>query len=225
MERRIRKTAVRGRKDSTPAERHDRVAAYPRAAPRPRHAVTPFPGCFPVDIYRLPATAFIVVRMDNLDDMIMNWFRANAGKLIWLLVVLVAAWVADRVLRRVLRKVLDNSQIPSASIFINLMRVVVWCAAATMVLQPVFGINPTTLVTALGVGGVALALGLKDTIANVIGTRATRSVQKRFPPSVYVRVRSAGTRLNTTTTSGIAIRYSGPDESSRISHVGAPSGK
>lgn len=169
MERRIRKTAVRGRKDSTPVERHDRVAAYPRAAPRPRHAVTPFPGCFPVDIYRLPATAFIVVRMDNLDDMIMNWFHANAGKLIWLLVVLVAAWVADRVLRRVLRKVLDNSQIPSASIFINLMRVVVWCAAATMVLQPVFGINPTTLVTALGVGGVALSLGLKDTIANVIG--------------------------------------------------------
>lgn len=107
--------------------------------------------------------------MDNIDDAVLNWFHANAGKLIWLLVVLAVAWVADRVLRKVLRKVLDNSQIPSASIFINLTRVVVWCAAATMVLQPVFGINPTTLVTALGVGGVALSLGLKDTIANVIG--------------------------------------------------------
>ncbi|MBT1173479.1 mechanosensitive ion channel family protein [Bifidobacterium sp. MA2] len=109
------------------------------------------------------------VDVTSVDDLVRTWFRANAGKLLWLLIVLIVAWVADRVLRRVLRKVLDNSQIPSASIFINLMRVVVWCAAATMVLQPVFGINPTTLVTALGVGGVALSLGLKDTIANVIG--------------------------------------------------------
>ena len=70
---------------------------------------------------------------------------------------------------RVLRRVLDSSQIPSASIFVNLTRVTIWVTGTAMVLQPVFGINPTTLVTALGVGGVAISLGLKDTIANIIG--------------------------------------------------------
>ena len=77
--------------------------------------------------------------------------------------------MADRVISRVLRKILDNSQIPSASIFVNLTRVTIWVTGAAMVLQPVFGINPTTLITALGVGGVAISLGLKDTIANIIG--------------------------------------------------------
>ena len=36
-------------------------------------------------------------------------------------------------------------------------------------LQPVFGINPTTIFTALGIGGLAVSLGMKDTIANIIG--------------------------------------------------------
>lgn len=124
-------------------------------------------------MYRLPITLVMVGRMNTQDftGLILSWFRLNAGKLVWLLIVFVAAMIADRVLRRVVRKIIDNSQvpIPSASIFINLIRVVIWCLAVGMVLQPVFGINPATLVTALGVGGVALSFGLKDTIANVIG--------------------------------------------------------
>ena len=100
---------------------------------------------------------------------IAHWFQVNAGKLIWLAVVLAVVFAADRVISRVLRRVLDSSQIPSASIFVNLTRVTIWVTGAAMVLQPVFGINPTTLITALGVGGVAISLGLKDTIANIIG--------------------------------------------------------
>lgn len=100
---------------------------------------------------------------------IAHWFQVNAGKLIWLAVVLAVVFAADRVISRVLRRVLDSSQIPSASIFVNLTRVTIWVTGTAMVLQPVFGINPTTLITALGVGGVAISLGLKDTIANIIG--------------------------------------------------------
>ncbi len=36
-------------------------------------------------------------------------------------------------------------------------------------LKPVFGVNPMTLFTALGIGGFAVSLGLKDSIANTIG--------------------------------------------------------
>ena len=84
--------------------------------------------------------------MTEYAEGIARWFQVNAGKLIWLTIVLAIVFVADRVISRVLRKILDNSQIPSASIFVNLTRV-----------------------TALGVGGVAISLGLKDTIANIIG--------------------------------------------------------
>ena len=73
---------------------------------------------------------------------IAHWFQVNAGKLIWLAVVLAVVFAADRVISRVLRRVLDSSQIPSASIFVNLTRVTIWVTGTAMVLQPVFGINP-----------------------------------------------------------------------------------
>lgn len=97
-----------------------------------------------------------------------EWIGNNLGKIIWLAVVVAVAAIAASTLSKLLRKALDKTDIPSASIFVNLMRVLIWVIAAAMVLQPVFGINPTTIVTALGVGGVAISLGLKDTIANVI---------------------------------------------------------
>ena len=60
--------------------------------------------------------------MTEYAEDIARWFQVNAGKLIWLTIVLAIVFVADRVISRVLRKILDNSQIPSASIFVNLTR-------------------------------------------------------------------------------------------------------
>lgn len=110
--------------------------------------------------------------MEHMNDWlntVINTLGANLDKLILLVAVTVIALIADRTLSKLLRRALDKSNIPSASIFVNLMRVLIWVVAVATVLQPVFGINPTTIITALGVGGVAISLGLKDTIANVIG--------------------------------------------------------
>lgn len=74
--------------------------------------------------------------MTEYQEDIARWFQVNAGKLIWLTIVLAIVFVADRVISRVLRKILDNSQIPSASIFVNLTRVTIWVTGAAMVLQP-----------------------------------------------------------------------------------------
>ncbi|MCH9276896.1 mechanosensitive ion channel family protein [Bifidobacterium amazonense] len=104
---------------------------------------------------------------DSLTRML-TWLESNSGKIIFFVVVFVVAWVAVKGISKLLRKVLDRTDMPSASIFINIVRVLVWVFAASIVLQPVFGINPTTLMTALGVGGIAVSLGLKDTVANVI---------------------------------------------------------
>ena len=114
-------------------------------------------------------TADVTSTMSGEMNAALRWLTANAGRIVFLIVVALAAWAVTRVLGRLLRKALDRTSIPSASIFVNIMRVLVWAFAASIVLQPVFGINPTSLMTALGVGGIAVSLGLKDTIANVIG--------------------------------------------------------
>ena len=100
---------------------------------------------------------------------VVDWLKTNSGKIILLIVVALLAAVIDKALTRIVSKVLDRSQVPNASIFINILRAVVWTLAVGTVLQPVFGINPTTIFTALGIGGLAVSLGMKDTIANIIG--------------------------------------------------------
>lgn len=101
-------------------------------------------------------------------DVMTNWLQQHAGKLILLLIVMAVAMIATKVVARVTNEVLNRASIPNASIFANILRVLIWAAAITIVLQPVFGINPTTILAALGVGGVAISLGMQDTIANII---------------------------------------------------------
>lgn len=58
-------------------------------------------------------------------DAILQWFGANAGKIIFLTITLVAAALITKALSGLLRRVLDSTNMPSASIFINIMRVLV----------------------------------------------------------------------------------------------------
>ncbi len=102
-------------------------------------------------------------------DIVLDWLKANSGKIILVVVVTVVAVIATRVTSRLLNKVLRRAQIPNASIFVNLARILIWTLAVTLILRPVFGINPVTVFTALGIGGFAVSLGLKDSIANTIG--------------------------------------------------------
>ena len=84
----------------------------------------------------------------------------------------VAALVAaglSHVVTRALRRALERTNVPSASIFVNLARALVWAFALLAVLQPVFGIAPTAFVTALGVTSLVISFGMQDTVSNVIG--------------------------------------------------------
>lgn len=55
--------------------------------------------------------------------------------------------------------------VPSISIFANLAKVIVFLIGAMVVLQSL-GISITPMLTALGVGGLAVALALQDTLSN-----------------------------------------------------------
>lgn len=102
-------------------------------------------------------------------NIVVQWFLANLNRIIFLVVALIVTWLIERTAKTALRRALDRSNIPSASIFVNCARILIWFTFLLVVLKPVFGIEPTTLITALGVSGIALSFGLKDTIANIIG--------------------------------------------------------
>ena len=121
------------------------------------------------------------------------------SKLILLAVVLIVAALIDKALTKVVRRVLDKSQVPNASIFVNIMRAVVWVFAIGTLLQPVFGINPTTIFTALGIGGLAVRWDLKDTIANVIGGFGLM-LGRVIQPGDYVKVGPASPAPSKTST-------------------------
>ena len=88
-------------------------------------------------------------------------------RVLYLAVAVVITALVDRGVARVTRRVLDASSIPSASIFVNIIRGVIWALGLLSVLEPVFGIKATAFVAALGVTSVVLSFGLQDTVSNV----------------------------------------------------------
>lgn len=59
-----------------------------------------------------------------------------------------------------------NAVIPSSSIIGNIIRVVIYCVGLLIILQSQ-GISITPMLTALGVGGLAVALALQNTLSNL----------------------------------------------------------
>ena len=59
-----------------------------------------------------------------------------------------------------------SSQIPATSILTNLIQISIYVLGILIILQS-FGISVAPIIAALGVGGLAVALGLQDTLANI----------------------------------------------------------
>ncbi len=81
--------------------------------------------------------------------------------------IVVATVVAARVVGGLLRRWMGASgAVPATSIFVNIARAAVLFVGAAFVLN-VLGISITPVITALGVGGLAVALALQDTLSNL----------------------------------------------------------
>ncbi|MDO4797644.1 MAG: mechanosensitive ion channel [Coriobacteriales bacterium] len=94
--------------------------------------------------------------------------RRHLYKLLFLIAVVVITYIIQRFAAKAVRRVLKTGNVPKGSIFVNLVRVLIWSFALLMVLEPVFGIQPTAFVAALGVSSVIVSFGLQTTISNVI---------------------------------------------------------
>ena len=96
-------------------------------------------------------------------EWVRDWF--------WAIVIIAVTAFVSHLAKKALKVFLDwdNNPLPSSSIIINIVRAVIWIVGGSIVLDSCFGINPNALITALGVGGIAISLGFQDTLSNLIG--------------------------------------------------------
>jgi small-conductance mechanosensitive channel len=129
-------------------------------------------------------------RMDGLIQWIRGSTEGNGIAAIIAAAVLLAATIlvahaAVRVVRRILST--DGAPLPSSSIIENIVRIVVWAVGGSLILSMCFKVDVGGLVTAIGVGGVALSLGLQDTISNFIGGLQV-TLMKIIQPGDHVKI-------------------------------------
>ena len=117
-----------------------------------------------------------------------DWFNTMLGVVIICAITFVVARITVAFMRRVLNK---TSLLPSGSIFINLVRIVVWVIGICCVLSMCFNVNISAMITGLGVVGIAVSLGFQDTLSNLIGG-LTVSVSRTVEPGDNIRMGPSG---------------------------------
>lgn len=82
----------------------------------------------------------------------------------------------------------SDSNMPKTSLLTNIVNIAVYAMGSLIILQS-YGISVTPIITALGVGGMAVALGLQETLANIFsGLHLILSKQIRLGD--YIRLSS-----------------------------------
>lgn len=131
------------------------------------------------------------------NDMTQSWETSLSSVLgndviarivIGVFVALLTLWVAHLVVRaldRVFRA--SDSPLVSVSLFDNIARGLIYFVGACTILSASFGVDVSTFIAALGVGGLALSLGLRDTLKNLIGG-ATIVFAKLFRPGDSITI-------------------------------------
>ena len=91
----------------------------------------------------------------------------------WLIAIAIVAVTAlvARLMTKLIRRIMstDGIPLPSVSIVVNVARIVIWTLGLSIMLSACFAVDVNGLIAALGIGGLAISLGLQDTIKNFIG--------------------------------------------------------
>lgn len=117
-------------------------------------------------------------------------FQRNTNRLLTVVLIVFGTVAAARFVSDVVRSVTQSRSgvAGSATIFVNIARILVSALGFLVVLQTL-GISIAPMLTALGVGGLAVALALQDTLANLfagVHILASKTVQ----PGDYIRLSS-----------------------------------
>ncbi|GFE60700.1 mechanosensitive ion channel family protein [Geobacter sp. AOG2] len=106
--------------------------------------------------------------------------RDISGKLLLVLFLLLITVFLMRLAAGFVSHYAKKAVLPATSIFINLAKAIAFSMGALIILQSL-GISITPILTALGVGGLAVALALQDTLSNIFSGLhiiATRQIRQ-----------------------------------------------
>ena len=110
--------------------------------------------------------------MDKLYNDIVKLSKQDGLQAIILAFVIIAITaIVSALVVKLLRRIMqvDGSPIPESSIIVNIVRIAIWVCGISIMLSACFGIDVNALLAALGIGGVAVSLGMQDTLKNFIG--------------------------------------------------------
>ena len=130
------------------------------------------------------AGAFAAIAVLPLEPAFANGLRRTLATILILSATFVAARLAADVIRLFARR--TDQSMRSSSIFVNLARIVIGLLGFLILLQS-FGVSITPLLTALGVGGLAVALALQDTLSNFFAGLQIIAT-KKVKPGDFVRL-------------------------------------
>ena len=110
--------------------------------------------------------------MNGVVEWVKNFIHGDSLQA-WMVAALIilATAIVSAIVTRVIRRLMqvDGLPIPESSIIVNIVRIVIWVLGISIMLSACFNVDVNALLAALGVGGIALSLGLQDTIKNFIG--------------------------------------------------------
>ena len=110
--------------------------------------------------------------MDKLYNDIVTLSKQDGLQAIILAFVIIAITaIVSALVVKLLRRIMqvDGSPIPESSIIVNIVRIAIWVCGISIMLSACFGVDVNALLAALGIGGVAVSLGMQDTLKNFIG--------------------------------------------------------
>lgn len=121
---------------------------------------------------------------DFLAPQTLLWVNRIVVVIAVLSVTIFFARLAGRLIRTFLAQ--ESVSAPSGTIFVNLARLVIWAVGLTFMLGAL-GVQIGPLMASLGVVGIAVSLGLQDTLANFFaGLQVTLS--RQIQPGQYIRL-------------------------------------
>jgi len=103
-----------------------------------------------------------------------------AGKVLFVAFIMLATVLMMRLSSGFVSHYARKAVLPSTSIFTNLAKTIVFSVGLLIILQSL-GISITPILTTLGVGGIAVALALQDTLSNIFSGLqiiATRQIRQ-----------------------------------------------
>lgn len=112
------------------------------------------------------------------------WVHRSVTVLAVLSVTIFCARLAGALIRAYMNK--ESVAAPSGTIFVNLARMAIWAIGLTVMLGAL-GVQIGPIIASLGVAGIAVSLGLQDTLANFFaGLQITLS--RQIQPGEYIRL-------------------------------------